>query len=230
MVNSAARPRKRSCSVRDPTKETYMKRTICFVIVALAEGTLWLNQFQKGASGENAHKEAEGAIAAPARYRHIPAMIREKHGSSATAGNWSGYAVTGAKDSVTNVKGSWIVPAVDCAVTPNADSSLWVGIDGYNSNSVEQIGTDSNCVNGQPVYSAWYEFYPHWAYGINMTVRPGDIISGEVNAGTKGMFTVKLTNWGSIYNSKNPQTFTTSQKMNNAARSSAEWIVEAPWS
>jgi hypothetical protein len=59
-------------------------------------------------------------------------------------------AVTGSKASVTDVTGSWTVPAVDCTSpngTPNGYSSFWVGIDGYGSNTVEQIGTDSDCVS-----------------------------------------------------------------------------------
>ncbi|MFZ0417228.1 MAG: G1 family glutamic endopeptidase [Candidatus Sulfotelmatobacter sp.] len=59
---------------------------------------------------------------------------------------WAGYAVTGS--GFTQVQGSWIVTAVDCTKTPNTDSSEWVGIDGWSSNTVEQTGTDADC-NGK---------------------------------------------------------------------------------
>src|SRR5712692_8671734 len=96
--------------------------------------------------------------------------------------NWSGYAVTGPSKSVTDAKGSWIVPAITgtCPST-NQYSSHWVGIDGFSSNTVEQTGTDSDCQNGAPTYYAWYEFYPHPSFLISgLTIRPLDVISAEV--------------------------------------------------
>ena len=156
---------------------------------------------------------------------HPPIIIRERHGKNATSTNWSGYAVTGAPNSVTDVKASWVVPAIQgaCPAT-NQYASFWVGIDGYSSNTVEQIGTDSDCQNGNPVYYAWYEFYPHLSYGVPMTIQPGDTMSAEVSAGAKGLFTVTLNDLTSH------QTFTTTAKVPSAKASSAEWIVEAPYS
>lgn len=159
------------------------------------------------------------------RHRHVPAIIRERHGKDATSTNWSGYTVTGADGSVTDVKGSWIVPTLTCGATAGY-SSFWVGIDGYASNTVEQIGIDADCVNGMPEYSAWVEFYPHWPSTINtVPVRAGDTIFAEVSYGAKGQFTTTLQNvtFGG-------QPFSLSSKMPQARLSSAEWIVEAPWS
>jgi hypothetical protein len=157
--------------------------------------------------------------------RHAPAIIRERHGKNATSSNWGGYAVTDPNGTVTNVKGSWVVPAVTCTGGTDSYSSFWIGIDGYDSSTVEQIGVDADCVGGTAQYSAWFEFYPHWPYTINtVQVQAGDTISAEVSYGTKGQFTVTLTNL-----TRN-QTFSTSTKMPQAKMSSAEWIVEAPWS
>ena len=40
-------------------------------------------------------------------------------------------------------------------------AAFWVGLDGYTSKSVEQLGTDSDCTNvNSPSYYAWYEMYP----------------------------------------------------------------------
>ena len=165
-------------------------------------------------------------LSGASRHRHDPAIIRERHGRNATSTNWSGYAVTGANGSVTDVKGSWIVPTVTCAAkAPDSYSSFWVGIDGYGSNTVEQIGIDADCVGGKAAYSAWYEFYPHWPSTINtVEVIPGDTISARVSYSAKGQFTVTLTN---VF--RNPQhPFSISTKMPQAQLSSAEWIVEAP--
>ena len=160
------------------------------------------------------------------RHRHNPAIIRERHGNNATSTNWSGYVVTGANNSVTDVKGSWTVPTLVCpALAPDSYSSFWLGIDGYGSNTVEQIGIEADCVGGTPVYSAWFEFYPHWPYSIDsVPVHPGDTMSAEVSYGAKGQFTVKLTNVHL------KQSFSTTTKMPQAQLSSAEWIAEAPWS
>ncbi len=168
---------------------------------------------------------AQGAPHAAA-HRHAPISIRERHGRNVTSDNWSGYAVTGAKGSVTDVKASWIVPAI-AEPCPSTDqyASFWAGIDGYSSNTVEQIGTDSDCQNGKPVYYAWFEFYPHPSFPIeSMTIHPGDVISAEVSAGAKGKFMVTITDVTTN------QTFTTSTKIPSAAQSSAEWIAEAPYS
>ncbi len=137
--------------------------------------------------------------------------------------NWSGYAVTATSGSVTNAKGSWKVPTIvgTCSST-NQYSSFWVGIDGFNSGTVEQTGTDSDCQNGVPTYYAWYEFYPHPAFVINsLTVHPGDIISAQVNFNGKS-FTTTITD------TTTGQSFSTSARVHSAQRSSAEWIAEAP--
>src|SRR5450755_1307903 len=88
---------------------------------------------------------------------------------------WAGYVVTGSD--FTMVQGSWIVHGVDCDQTPNANSSEWVGLDGYNdpvitSPTVEQTGTDADCANGTPSYYVWYEFFPD-----GVAVVPSDIVS-----------------------------------------------------
>src|SRR5215467_12494301 len=107
--------------------------------------------------------------------------IRGKNGTST---NWSGYAVETSlaspqRGAVTDVKGQWTVPAVQCG-SAQTYSSAWVGIDGYSSNSVEQTGTDSDCSNGSGVYYAWYEMYPHPSQRISMAINPGNVISAEV--------------------------------------------------
>ncbi len=161
----------------------------------------------------------------PAPHRHPPMILHHMRDGTASSLNWSGYAVTGASGSVTDVKGSWTVPAIQGACPgTNEYASFWVGIDGFNSNTVEQIGTDSDCQNGVPTYYAWFEFYPHPAFLINgLAISPGNVISAEVSYNASNRwFTVSLTNVTT------GQSFSTSTKVNRAQRSSAEWIAEAP--
>jgi len=185
--------------------------------------------------------------------KHIPAQIRRKRNQSESESyNWSGYAVTGANGSVTDVKASWVVPSVNntCSSVPNGYAAFWTGIDGWNSNTVEQIGTDSDCVNlegtktGTPTYYAWFEFYPQDAYLIGNynsrtgacesdCVAPLDVISAEVkftSSGSSGprrrssqVFTVIIADETKGWS------FTTSSAVPGAQESSAEWIAEAPY-
>lgn len=152
----------------------------------------------------------------------VVAPFHARAGSSSSL-NWAGYAVTAAAGAVSDVKGSWKVPAIQggCPST-NQYSSFWVGIDGFNSNTVEQTGTDSDCRGGTPTYYAWYEFYPHPSKLISgLAVHSGDVISAEVRF-SGNAFTV------SIQDATTGGAFSTSAHVHSALRSSAEWIAEAP--
>jgi hypothetical protein len=144
--------------------------------------------------------------------------------------NWGGYAVTGADRSVTDVKGSWIVPKVANSAAGNGkclhddiswyDASFWIGIDGWSSNTVEQTGTASDCYYGTLFYYAWYEFYPANSFTV-FNVNPGDRMTAEVSY-SAGMFTTTITDLTSH------QTFTSSPTaVPGAAENSAEWISES---
>jgi hypothetical protein len=174
---------------------------------------------------------------------HPPIKIhRQRSEGQWDSTNWSGYAVTGPKKSVSDVKSSWIVPAANCTGANEGATggyaSLWVGIDGWSSNTVEQIGTDSDCVSpqgigGVPTYYAWFEFYPKPAYYIGnpgngfsgYVVEPGDVIYAEVKFISGNVFAVAISD---IRSGVNQWTFTTSSYVGGAQRTSAEWIAEAP--
>ena len=153
------------------------------------------------------------------------------------SGNWSGIDLDTTKGAVTAVSASWAVPAVTGSGT--GYSSAWVGIDGDISNTVEQIGTESDTAataahDGTPQYYAWYEMYPAgWYYTTPQTVSPGDQITatvvyvGQTKTGNRinDNFTLSLTD------STAGWTFSTTQAVPNhqvALRNSAEYIVEAP--
>jgi Peptidase A4 family len=136
--------------------------------------------------------------------------------------NWSGFALPGSK--FTFAKGSWHVPEVDCNKTPNTYSSFWVGIDGYSSSTLEQIGTESDCDGTTPNYYAWYEFLPADPVAVVITsvpVSPGDVIGASVIY-SGGQFTLGIHDHttGAIYS--------TAMAVPGAKRSSAEFIAEAP--
>jgi hypothetical protein len=134
-----------------------------------------------------------------------------------TSPNWSGYAVSGTN--ATHVVGTWAVPTVTCAAGESSWSSPWVGIDGDVSNTVEQVGTDSDCQKGTAVYYAWYEMYPKSAVVVPLTVSPGDTVTGEVTY-SSGAFVLRLSD------NKWNTPFTTTQQASKPQRTSVEWIVE----
>ena len=153
------------------------------------------------------------------RYGTAPRVIDNVTVEDST--NWSGYAVEGT--GFTKALGSWIVPSVNCTTTPNTYSSFWVGIDGWTSSTVEQTGTDSDCSGRTPSYYAWYEFYPAASVLISsVPISPGNHVSATVTWNSGSSFTLTLTN------QTTGKTFTKTGTVSGAARTSAEWIAEAP--
>lgn len=140
-----------------------------------------------------------------------------RHGASV---NWSGYSVTGGPFS--SVSAAWTQPTVDCSARETSYASFWVGIDGDGSDTVEQIGTATDCRRGDPTYYAWYEMYPKFPVTLAMSVSPGDVVEASVTTGARGTFVLSLRN------ATTDTSFTTTQRMRRARMVSAEVIAEAP--
>jgi hypothetical protein len=159
------------------------------------------------------------AAAATSSHHGSPAP-KHKFGRG-TSTNWSGYAVNGT--GATQVIGTWTQPPATCTSGENSWSSPWVGIDGNASNTVEQIGTDSDCQNGVPFYYAWYEMYPKSLVMIGAVgVHPGDSFTAEVTYGGSGAFVLRLTDHTT------GASFQTTQTSKRAKRTSVEWVMEGP--
>jgi len=133
--------------------------------------------------------------------------------------NWSGYAAD--SGTYTSVSASWVQPTGTCT-SATRYSSFWVGLDGYDSSTVEQTGTDTDCVDGSPQYYGWYEMYPADSFNFGDTVKPGDTITASVVY--EGSNEYKL----SLADSTQGWSVSTTKTLAGAARSSAEVIIEAP--
>jgi len=155
----------------------------------------------------------------PAGHMTLPFAARGSIRNRVGSTNWSGYAVGGG--SYTSVSASWAEPIGICA-SDYAYSGLWVGMDGYNSSTVEQIGTEVDCSAQGPNYYAWYEMYPSHPVHLPETVHPGDYFTGSVTFNGGGSFTLELSDTTSGWS------HTVNASLSGAARSSAEVIVEAP--
>jgi len=165
-----------------------------------------------------------------------------------TSGNWSGYAVPlgtrGVSDIFSDVQGTWTVPTVTGNKRSTTYSSTWVGLDGYDNGTVEQIGTEQDWTGGGQQNYVWFEMYPSGAYEIEgFPVDPGDSISAQVqyvgqsNVQMGGRRSVKesvfqltifqltIKNTTKNVSFSVPTSYTT---VTSAARASAEWVAEAP--
>ena len=145
--------------------------------------------------------------------------------------NWSGYANSGATFNAASA--SWTVPTVNCQSGTDAYSAQWIGIDGYTSSTVEQDGTEADCIGGSASYDAWYEMYGDSAVNngyeveLSPTTNPvdaGDSMSASVSfSASTGEWTLTIddsTRWSAAYS--------TTISFATPARSSAEWVVERP--
>jgi hypothetical protein len=177
-----------------------------------------------------------------------------------TSGNWSGYAVpmegSGVTDTFSAVQGTWAVPIVtgNQEDRSTAYSSAWIGLDGYDNGTVEQIGTEQDWTGREQQNYAWFEMYPNGGYEIEgFPVDPGDSISAQVQYVGKSMqksvlkrgksggrnkpangggqsveesvFKLTIVNTTKNVSFTVPASYTT---ITPAAQSSAEWVVEAP--
>jgi hypothetical protein len=180
-----------------------------------------------------------------------PRIRNSDDASDATSGNWSGYASVG--DTFSAVTGSWVVPGVTGKAGSAAYAATWVGIDGYSDDTVEQTGTMQEWTGTEQVNYPWFEMYPNPLYEIEgAPVNVGDVISATVSyvepttvtvgsgrrktTETEYVFTLTMSdytadgvlNWTvTVGPSTGEASYTT---VPSAARTSVEWIMEAPTS
>lgn len=136
--------------------------------------------------------------------------------------NWSGYAdVTTTADKFSAVSGKWTVPKLSCGSEDRIESS-WVGLDGVNDGTVEQLGTVAQCFQSSVVHYSWYEMYPSGEVEVSKGVKGGDQISASVTrSGTS--YTLKLTDSTTSGNN-----IDVTKSCSSCDSQDAEWIVERP--
>jgi Peptidase A4 family len=149
--------------------------------------------------------------------------VSHNHGSGisneAESTNWSGYA--GTTGTYTSVSASWTQPAGTCS-RGDQYSAFWVGLDGYSSSTVEQTGSEVDCIGSRAEYYAWYEMYPGASENYSNTVKAGDHFNASVTYEGNNEFSLYIADTTEGWS------HTTVQSLAGAARSSAEAIVEAP--
>jgi hypothetical protein len=139
--------------------------------------------------------------------------------NSVTSTNWSGYAASGS--TYTSVSSYWTQPTGTCS-SGDQYAAFWVGLDGYSSSTVEQTGSEVDCIGGSPQYYSWYEMYPADPVNFSNTVEPGDQFYGSVTYNGGSSYTLVLEDLTQGWS------HTVNASLSGAANSSAEAIVEAP--
>jgi autotransporter-associated beta strand protein len=149
-----------------------------------------------------------------------------------SSSNWSGYfASVPSGDAFSDISSTWVIPALKAPSSGTTYSADWVGFDGVTDSTVEQCGTLSDITShGRTTYYAWYEFYPANSVEItSLTVHPGDTINAEVIYEAAQSTTGNYAYYFDVSDQTTGKSFTdTLFTSSNDARSSAEWIDEAP--
>jgi Peptidase A4 family len=152
----------------------------------------------------------------------VSALARGGGKAASESTNWSGYAATGSNGKFTSVSASWTEPTATCSGRGDKYAAFWVGLDGFNSSSVEQTGSDSDCAGSSPDYYGWYEMYPANPVNFSNKVKAGDKFTASVTF--SGTETYKLV----LTDSTQGWTQTITKNQSGLDRSSAEVITEAP--
>jgi hypothetical protein len=160
--------------------------------------------------------------------RHDPKVV-----NGLVSSNWSGYQVT---QHANYAQAGWTVPTVTAPVpgysTRGYYSSTWAGIGGgFNAGSgaLIQAGTTQDvAANGATTYYAWYEIVGGTGDTgseqriNNLPVHPGDVVGGvglyTASGAQAGVCNFTLGTCISVPLASSP------------AGTTAEWIVEAPYS
>jgi hypothetical protein len=137
-----------------------------------------------------------------ARNVHLPRTTLQHltPANTVPSGNWSGYTAVGDKNVALRYVGAdFNVPSLNCANTPVGSAGdpiegQWVGLDGYDTSTVEQTGIAGYCDSGTAEYYAWYEMYPSETVVYSGAISAGDAITASVyyNAGG-GFYNIVLT-------------------------------------
>ncbi len=168
------------------------------------------------ATAPAAKAAAPAAAGRPLIGHHIRPTVGGHRNS--TSSNWAGYAASG---TFTSVSAHWIQPAGTCT-SRTTYSSFWIGLDGYNSSSVEQTGSEVDCSSGTPRYYSWYEMYPAYPVNYTDTVHAGDAFSATITYLGSNQFQLALSD------TTRGWSHTVTKTLSGAPRSSAEVIAEAP--
>lgn len=142
--------------------------------------------------------------------------------------NWSGYAVTAANKTtpLQAISGTWRVPAAQA--NGKAAAAQWIGLGGFASNNLLQIGTIEAVYNNHRVIELFWEKLPDMAHNI-IKISSGTAVSASISQNGAGVW--QLT---AIMIKPNGARITKTIQVagdvsyDSSMEQSAEWINEDP--
>jgi hypothetical protein len=198
------------------------RKSILLAVLVLSAGTALATGGTTAVANASTSSATPSAINPGGLVQHlitpqtvVPGAVNQEEST-----NWSGYADT--SGTFTKVSANWTQPAGTCS-RGDQYAAFWVGIDGYSSETVEQTGSEVDCVGRHAEYYAWYEMYPGPSENYSNTVEPGDHFSATVTYDGGENFTLSITDSTQHWNETTEQSLGASP-----ALSSAEVIAEAP--
>ncbi|KAI9376439.1 peptidase A4 family-domain-containing protein [Aspergillus egyptiacus] len=158
-----------------------------------------------------------------------PDFRTAKAAATAYSNNWAGAVreQPGPGGPYTAVSATFTVPEPTAAPGSNGmqAGSAWVGIDGNTySAAILQTGVDFYLENGQVSNSAWFEWFPDYAYDFNIGVNTGDVVVAKVQSfsPSEGVAIIENRSTGE----KATQTLVAPKPEATLAGQNADWIVE----
>jgi hypothetical protein len=132
--------------------------------------------------------------------------------------NWAGQIMSGSVYS--GVSAAWLVPSVTASIASEY-SATWIGIDGTETSSLIQTGTEQQSTGGVTTYFPWLELLPGSSLEIDAPVAPGDQMEAAITQTAVGVWTIFLEDESEDWYYSNAFSYSTPGL-------SAEWIEEAP--
>ncbi|HEY1618142.1 MAG TPA: G1 family glutamic endopeptidase [Streptosporangiaceae bacterium] len=148
----------------------------------------------------------------------LGAAVPASAGTVATSDLYGYGVITGTH---TSSGASWTMPSVHCGAATTYES-MWTGLDGYSSDSIEQVGTDADCVGGTAAYDGWYELYPAAPVYFSNAIAAGDHLTASVTYSGTNQFTIVLQDTTKGWS------HTVAKALSGVKRSSAETVLELP--
>lgn len=142
--------------------------------------------------------------------------------------NWSGYAVTAANKTtlLQAISGTWRVPAAQA--NGQAAAAQWIGLGGFSSNNLLQIGTIEAVYDNHQVTELFWEKLPDMAHNI-IKISSGTIVAASISENGSGVWQLATT----VIKPNGDRITKTIQVAGDVSydrpmEQSAEWINEDP--
>jgi hypothetical protein len=152
-------------------------------ITQIATSTVAMLALALGASAAGIAPAAGAQSASPGPASPLELAVRPDAGSVNSL-NSAGYAVSRSRTRFRSVRATFFVPYLNCAQSRDADSSDWVGLDGFvgQPGSAEQAGIGADCTRGgRSSYHAWFAMYPRAQARAKVAIRGGDSVTASVS-------------------------------------------------